>query len=165
MAVDNCGIPYVRKHARRQPNGYSCGAAALRHGLLFYGIRVPLRRISKLARVTRRHGASPVKLTRAAMCLGARLAHVACITPAFFQSNLLAYSRLRIPVLCLTENWLHWVTVLHSNGRHVTYADSQRDGDPIIRRTTWREFRSLACKYWAPGETEFHLYPLLRTTA
>ncbi len=69
------------------------------------------------------------------------------------------------PVLLCVDSWSHWITALpRGNGvrltaRHVWVADPARDGDEVVKRSTWRQLLRRA-QWGLPDEVRFDLFVL-----
>lgn len=149
--------------ARAQHNAWSCGPAALRHGLLCLGRRVAARRLARMSGCTRRRAPGDEGLRRAAAELGCRLGHEVHASEAPVRRSLRAHLAGGAPVLLCVDRdsdgpWAHWIVAVGATARHVTICDSARPG-PVVRRMTWRAFLDRACMYHL-GEKRFDLYPL-----
>lgn len=153
------------RHARLQPNAWSCSAAALRNAIACYGRRIDVRRLAKAARVTRKHGADESKIRRAARRFGYRLEHVRLDTHGLMRAAVTNLADANVPALIpvdrdVTGLWIHWITLVAADAKRVTICDSARPG-PAVRVLSWRSFLGRACCYH-PNETRFDLYPLRR---
>lgn len=156
----------IDQHLQRQPNGWSCGPAALRHALLCHGVRASTRRLASLAGIDRAFTARPDAdtapgLQRAAKALGFRLSHRMIEAPGMVKLMLQNATSSGWPVLVCLDNWDHWVCVhtAWTTGLCVGYFDSSRDLDGVRQAATWAEF--LHRSRWAP-RPRWDLYPLVR---
>lgn len=151
---------------QRQPNSWTCGPAALRHALLFHGVRASTRRLAELAGITRAFDGDTVPgLVRA--CRTASKGRC-WMNGADYDSAGVARLALQnritegSPVLVCVDNWLHWVCVYEARTLGgVRYLDSTRDGGEIDRTASWSDFLDRAAKREA-GVTRWDLYPVVK---
>lgn len=158
---------------RTQPNGWTCGPAALRHACLCSAVQVSIARICELSGGTRKTAPGDTGLASAAATLGFRLDHELHTTWQAVKTSIRAHIDAREPILLCVDRdstgpYAHWILVHRANSRGVWICDSARN-DPLPRRPTakgvirwltWGEFLSRSVVWRPPRETKFHLYPL-----
>src|SRR6185369_3021310 len=131
-------VKRIEPFLRLQPNGYTCGPAALRHALLAYGRRVSVRRLAHLAGTEYHKGTDDRQLQQAAIEVGYRIRSELFTEPEPASSALKTYLRTGTPVLLCADRYEHWITAVACTGRHVWICDSARPG-PVLQRYTWRQ--------------------------
>jgi ABC-type bacteriocin/lantibiotic exporter with double-glycine peptidase domain len=139
---------------QHQRNSWFCGPAALRAAMAFYDFTFPQKLIAELAGTTR-EGTDEIGLMAAARQLGFRLDRVTVRTPATFYRVV----RETLPALFCSEHYSHWIAVVGGNSRRAEVADPARDGEPVLRQSSWHALARRVV-YGLPGETRFDIYPL-----
>lgn len=163
-------VARIRPLLRPQINRYTCGPAALRNAMLVYGVRADIRRLARIAGTTEQWGTDYHQLARAAERLGCTLALERRRTPALAREALRSLTAIETPVLAAIDREVtpgaHWVTIVHTTSRVVTFCDSARNWRQVEQRATWREFMARWCA-WYPATlprgqavTIFDFYPL-----
>lgn len=160
------------ERAQHQPNAWTCGPAALRHGMLWHltYVRCPapavdIRQLAELSLTTccekgkERDGRCEHGLQNAAKELDFRLDHVWHSTPTAAYRAIREYLH-ESPVLVCVDHSNHWLTIVRATARHAFIVDSSRGGD-LHQRLTWRLMLTRLA-YGLPGSMEFHLYPLVQ---
>jgi ABC-type bacteriocin/lantibiotic exporter with double-glycine peptidase domain len=151
------------EHARPQWNTYTCGPAALRCALLCYGERVDGRKLAELANTDPGEGTDVEGLKAAADIFGLKISQWVSREQGDAAVTLRRLLEEGAPVLLATEQWEHWVCALprgrgiRLTNRNVWVADPARDGDSVVRRTTWRKILRRA-QWGLPDEVVWHMY-------
>lgn len=152
---------------QRQPNAWTCGPAALRHALLFHGVRASTRRLARLAGITRTFAEDTTPgLVRA--CREASRGKCWMVPKGPYETaGLLKLALLNLhtegaPVLVCLDSWEHWVCVYEARQLGgVRYLDSTRDGGEIERTASWTMFLDRAVKR-ENGLIRWDLCPVVR---
>lgn len=137
----------IRSFAR-QPDEQTCGASAIRHGLLLGGLRLPTSTLEALLAIRQNEGASPEAMRACLEQLGLEPREVRKPrrwgTTAFLNrfADDLAHGAFLLPCILRAE---HWVMLGAWNGTRASVVDSFFDGKP---RRDWT---------LAPGLGFFHL--------
>lgn len=141
-------LRYVKSHAVKQPNGWSCGAMALRHALLVHGERWSVKRCIERCRSHVGQYTDERKLSKALDGTRFCVEHFHCMTPGMCRAQIRWWARRKVPVIVWVDRdesgpWSHVICVVHATARHVWVCDSGGSG-PVVSRVTWSQFLARA---------------------
>jgi hypothetical protein len=122
----------------QQPNGYECGAFALKHGLALLGVFAEERRIANLAGTTTA-GTDETQPARAATHYGCELPTVRATDPDAARHALTRELAEGRPVLACVDQWSHWITIGSREGETFVVADSAESD--VLRLMEWDELQ------------------------
>lgn len=153
-------MPVLDLSYKLRPNTYSCGPTALHNALLACGERHSIKKLCKLAKVSKAHGANEVKLINAVWWVGYALDEVRCRSAEFAKAVVESHGPL---LTCVDRDkeglYSHWITVVHHTKRHVWIADSSKPA-PVLQRLTWRQFLARAVAVHGPNDSSYNFYIL-----
>ncbi|MFQ3652149.1 MAG: hypothetical protein SNJ75_17660, partial [Gemmataceae bacterium] len=141
-------VDRILRSFARQPDEQTCGASAIRHGLLLGGLSLPTSTLEALLAIRQNEGASPEAMRACLEQLGLEPREVRKPkrwgTKAFLNrfAEDLAQGAFLLPCILRAE---HWVLLGAWNGTYASVVDSFFDGKP---RRDWT---------LAPGLGFFHL--------
>jgi len=147
-----------------QPNSWTCGPFALKHGLLALGVFAREDALASAAGSTEQHGTDEPGLRRAARLHGAELGVERWTNPRAARRAVVAWLDRWVPVLLCLDQWEHWVTAVAADAEHVILFDSKYDAP--LRAEPWAPLlERLACRRHYLGgvwtSTLYDLHPLL----
>jgi hypothetical protein len=123
-----------------QPNKWTCGPFALKHGLVMLGVFVDEKEITRIAGTHWWTGTDEIKLGRAAKAYECQLTYARRKSPERAKRELLHYLRKGYPVLLCVDRWSHWITVVNAERGKFVGLDSERH--PVVWIYTWNELKN-----------------------
>lgn len=149
--------------AQLQPNGYTCGPAALRHALLCYGVRKSVKSLAALCGTTK-EGTNTRQLQYAANALGFQLREFQYRKAAEAVHELIEYLPVTPCLLCVDRGpdgpWAHWIVCIRATLTVAMIADSARPG-PVVQLMRWKNLMRRLAVFEAEGVNTYDIYPLL----
>ena len=147
-----------------QPNSWTCGPFALKHGLLALGVFAREDALASAAGSTEQYGTDEPGLRRAARLHGAELRTERWTNAHAAHRAAVAWLDRWVPVLLCLDQWEHWVTAVAADAEHVILFDSKYDAP--LRAEPWAPLlERLACRRRYLGgvwtSTLYDLHPLL----
>lgn len=147
-----------------QPNAWTCGPFALKHGLLALGVFAREDELARAAGSTETLGTDETGLRRAARLHGTELRLVRDTRPEGVRAILARWLARRVPVLLCIDQWEHWITAVAADDAHVVVFDSKYDTP--LRREPWEALlERLACRRaWLGGvwtRTLYDVHPVV----
>lgn len=128
-----------------QPNSWTCGPFALKHGLLALGVFAREDDLARMAASTERHGTDEPGLRRAARAHGVELRLRRATEPRAAGEELRRWLGSGVPVLLCLDQWEHWVTAVAVEGDQMVVFDSKYDAP--LRIESWGQLMErLACR-------------------
>ena len=110
-----------------QPNSWTCGPFALKHGLLALGVFAREDALASAAGSTEQYGTDEPGLRRAARLHGAELRTERWTNAHAAHRAAVAWLDRWVPVLLCLDQWEHWVTAVAADAEHVILFDSKYD--------------------------------------
>lgn len=120
----------------QQPDDYTCGPFALKHGLIMLGRTVDEKEIARIAGTHWWGGTDEIKLSRAAKRYNCELTFVRRKNALRARRELLVALKRGHPVLLPVDGWEHWITVVGAERGKFVYIDSGKK--PVVCVDTWR---------------------------
>jgi hypothetical protein len=140
-----------------QPNTWSCGPFALKHGLLLLGIRADERKIACLAG-TDPTGTDETELAKAARHFGCELGSIRRHESEAARRDLTRLLAASTPVLLCIEQWDHWVVAAHEDDGTFVVLDSRAPA--VFRVLPWEYLRDLLVYRHGRRTRIYDLHPL-----
>jgi len=146
-----------------QPNSWTCGPFALKHGLLALGVFAREDDLARVAASTERHGTDEPGLRRAARAHGVELRLRRATEPHAAGEELRRWLASGVPVLLCLDQWEHWVTAVAVDDDQVVVFDSKYDAP--LRIESWQQLMErLAChrrpRWGLRTRTLYDLHPI-----
>jgi hypothetical protein len=123
-----------------QPNKWTCGPFALKHGLVMLGVFVDEKEVSHIAGTHWWAGTDEIKLARAAKAYECELMFVRRKSAERARRELVQCLKRGYPTLLCVDGWSHWITVVNAERGKFVLLDSQRD--PVVWVNSWRELKN-----------------------
>ena len=122
-----------------QPNDWTCGPFALKHGLISLGRLVSGDKLTRLAGSRWWSGTDEIGLAAAARANECDLGMVRKRSPEKARKELISLLREGVPVVLCVDDWAHWITVVGVERSNFVVVDSNME--PVLNVLTWAQLR------------------------